>query len=368
MGEPYVAGLIQAHVTSALDQTQVQENLKHHLELIDRFVPGLEAAYSSTNIGPPVKLLCLSECFLAGFGLGEADLRYATFEANKNVCIHIPGKEIDALGDECKRFGIYMTGSVWEIDDEWPNHFFHTGFVLNPKGKVILKYRKTAVPSFVENAMGPHGILEKYGKDPKKLFPVAETEIGNLGMTICADIYGPESCRAHALNGAEILIVPWEPYFPDTYAIEMYNLVNRVRAYENHCYLISTNYASSPKYYGPTSFGRSIMVDPHGIVIAQLPGNDETYMGAVIDVETLRQERVRPGFPRLGWLRTELFAEVYRTKSCYPPNTWLDRNTANFEETQQLYIKNVERLIEQKIYARPVEKKEKPNVLTSARS
>ena len=75
--------------------------------------------------------------------------------------------------------------------------------------------------------------LRRYGDDPVKLcqaiFPVAKTEIGNIGTLICAEGSFPEAARGLALNGAEII---WRTQYPEPWMgngiAELYRVGYRV--------------------------------------------------------------------------------------------------------------------------------------------
>mgnify|MGYP001122950709 CR=1 FL=1 len=192
MIEPYLAACIQSEVNS--NEGKIKENLQHHLHLIDKFLPGVEQT-CGLSTGLKCKLLCLTEAFLGGFG----PLRYGAYETNRKLAVKIPGEETDALAEKCKQYNLFLTASVFELDDEYPKHFFHTGFIIDDKGKIILKYRKASIPSDKEVSTGPHAVLDRYGNDPKKIFPVAKTKLGNLGMFICWDGNFPEILGTHSL-------------------------------------------------------------------------------------------------------------------------------------------------------------------------
>ena len=95
---------------------------------------------------------------------------------------------------------------------------FNIAFVIDPQGRVIHKHYKTAFYQREPNT-APSDIwniyLKKYGDDPLRLFqaifPVARTEIGNIGTLICAEGSYPEAARGLAMNGAEII---WRTQYP----------------------------------------------------------------------------------------------------------------------------------------------------------
>jgi predicted amidohydrolase len=116
----------------------------------------------------------------------------------------VPGEETDKLAEKAVELDAYINGVVLEYDPEWGEDLvFNTSFILDPNGKVILKYRKMMPALHFETAASPHDLLEdyykKYGKGKALLevmFPVVETEIGKLGAIICMDGHFPECFRA----------------------------------------------------------------------------------------------------------------------------------------------------------------------------
>jgi Predicted amidohydrolase len=82
------------------------------------------------------------------------------------------------------------------------NVFFNTVAVIDADGSVLGRYRKTHIPD------GP-GYSEKYYFTPGDTgFRVWPTRYGTLGVGICWDQWFPETARAMALLGAELLFYP----------------------------------------------------------------------------------------------------------------------------------------------------------------
>ena len=184
--------------------------------------------------------------------------------------MRIPGEETKALGEKCQQYGFYLAGTAFEKVDEFPNHFFNTGFIISPEGEVILKYRKVnSSNNNLEISTSPVDVQKKYG--PKELFPVVKTPIGNLGMFICYDGWFPEVARCLMINGAEVMLRPMGAAgLPTVLERDWWVWQNRSRAYENLAYVLGANWADSPdSEYGSSSSGNSMIVDYRGNVVAQ---------------------------------------------------------------------------------------------------
>ncbi len=346
--DKFMAVAVQSEVktyyfTGKTPQDQLKENLDHCCSLIDRF-------YMSAWMRGAMKpmLFVFPESFLHGFG----PARTRSFKTNSALAISIPGEETEILGKKCVEYGMYFAGTAFERDAEYPNHFFNTGFIISPEGKVILKYRKiNTTNNDIELSTSPHDIMSRYGNDPTKIFPVVETPIGNLGMFICYDGTVPEVARCLALNGAEILIRPNQWFYGAEYNRDIMTLHNRVRALDNVAYLITTNWARSPQSEFESSCGHAMIVNYEGRIVNEKSDNDESFVQAVIDLRALREYRRTSKHANcIAQLRTEVYAEAYKRKSIWPPNQFLEKNMDNLEEKYKLYDTVIANLVKQGIY------------------
>ena len=119
--------------------------------------------------------------------------------------IEMPGPETDAIAGMAKKWNTYVSASLHERDPEFPDYYFNTAFIMNPKGQIVLKYRKINPWIPLELTTSPHDVIDTY-KAP--LFPVAKTELGNLACMVCYDQFFPEVARQLAFNGAESFSSP----------------------------------------------------------------------------------------------------------------------------------------------------------------
>ena len=172
---------------------------------VRRIARQIRASMWGAALGFPIKLIALPELAITG---APDEIRLLDHEQMMDIVIDIPGEETEALGQICKKHGVYLIGQAKAKDPEiMPDRFFNTCFIISPEGKVIHKHHKTHVGA-VEPSLVPGDVwdiyVEKYGNDPKKLleaiFPVARTEIGNIGTIICAEGFFPESSRALAMK------------------------------------------------------------------------------------------------------------------------------------------------------------------------
>jgi predicted amidohydrolase len=283
---------------------EIPRQVDHMLAMIDRAVLGYAPFF-------PVRLLVFPE-------FGHAAPIYPTVEELLDrLALPIPNEHTQRYYHKARQHGVYIqTGSFLERDDRYPGHVFNTTCLIGPDG-LLTKYRKVHTWIPWEVHASPHDI-RNYQDYP---FPVADSELGKLGVAICYDWLFPEAIRQFALKGAEVLIRvsaymdPWGATPP----MDWWTIVNRCRALENMAYVVAANQGASLENYPPFSWpGGSMIVDYDGRLLAQAdPGPGEKIVVGPIDLEALRAERDRrAGHHMLAHLRMEAYTEYQR--SIYP--------------------------------------------------
>jgi deaminated glutathione amidase len=132
---------------------------------------------------------------------------------------------------------------------------------------------------------------------------VSETAGGvELGLTVCYDLRFPELYRILAIRGARILTVP--SAFTLATTRDHWDVLLRARAIEDQAFVIAANQVGEHAK-GYRSGGRSMIVDPWGVVLAQAP-DSETYICAELDLE--RQAEIRRTLPSLANRRPQAYA------------------------------------------------------------
>jgi predicted amidohydrolase len=119
---------------------------------------------------------------------------------------------------------------------------------------------------------------------------LSETVDGvELGLSICYDLRFPELFRILAVRGARVIVLPSAFTLPTTR--DHWETLLRARAIENQIFVIAANqFGRHPG--GQRSGGRSMIVDPWGVVLAQTPDR-EGYAVAELDLEYQREIRAR---------------------------------------------------------------------------
>ena len=122
-----------------------------------------------------------------------------------------------------------------------------------------------------------------------------------LGLAVCYDLRFPEITRILAVRGARIIALPSAFTLPTTR--EHWEVLVRARAIENQAFMIAANQVGAHPG-GMRSGGRSMIVDPWGVVLAQAPDGEHQIV-AELDLE--RQSEIRAQLPALANRRPEVY-------------------------------------------------------------
>jgi predicted amidohydrolase len=175
----------------------------------------------------------------------------------------------------------------------------NTSIHVGPDGEVRATYRKIHM---FDVEVGGRVYKESEHEAPGEEIVVSETADGTgLGLTICYDLRFPELYRILAVRGAKVIAVP--AAFTLATTREHWEVLLRARAIEDQAFLVAANQVGehAPGY---RSGGRSMIVDPWGVVLAQAP-DKETYVLAELDLE--RQDEIRRSLPSLANRRPEAY-------------------------------------------------------------
>jgi predicted amidohydrolase len=123
-----------------------------------------------------------------------------------------------------------------------------------------------------------------------------------LGLAICYDLRFPELFRILALRGALVVTLP--SAFTRRTTSDHWEILVRARAIENASFMIAANQVG-PHGDDYDSGGRSMVVDPWGVVLAAA---DDVQPGHVIaDLDFERQREVRERLPSLANRREDAY-------------------------------------------------------------
>jgi len=183
-----------------------------------------------------------------------------------------------------------LAGSIAEsVPDS--ERVYNTSVLVGASGAIEAVYRKIHL---FDVDLGSGGVFtESKSIAPGDEVVVADTEIGGIGLSVCYDLRFPELYRAQAERGARWLLVP--SAFARTTGKDHWEVLLRARAIENQCFVLAPAQCGvhSPER---ASHGRSLIVDPWGIVLAQLGDSPGV---AVADCSLAELDRVRASVPAL---------------------------------------------------------------------
>ncbi len=212
----------------------------------------------------------------------------------------IPGPTIDRLADRARRHGVYLhAGSILEIEPGDPR-LYNTTVVIDPDGDLVARYRKIHMFDIVLDGVATY--QESATISPGDDIVTVEVDGVPVGLAICYDVRFPELFRILALRGAEVIVLP--AAFTMTTGKDHWEVLIRARAIENGVFMVApAQMGQHPP--GHWTYGRSLIVDPWGTVLATAP-DAETVVSAVLDRSLLR--RVRRQIPSLSNRQPERYA------------------------------------------------------------
>jgi len=219
-----------------------------------------------------VRLVVLPEMWPTSFPTGDGDLEEAhaaTEAALARVC---------ALS---RTSGLVVCGSAWGRGPDGPTNRLH----VVEAGELRAVYDKVHLFS---PAAEPESFCA--GDDPP---PVVDTCVGRLAGVTCYDLRFPEIVRVAFRGGAELLVVPAQ--WPAPRAAH-WRVLAQGRAVESQAFVVGAN-RTGRAVVGRRRLelefpGNSLIVDPHGTVLAEGRG-EEGLIVAEVDLDLVRRLRVR---------------------------------------------------------------------------
>jgi predicted amidohydrolase len=175
----------------------------------------------------------------------------------------------------------------------------NTSVHIGPDGEVRTSYRKLHMFDVeVDGVLYAESDHEQAGRE---VVVSALTGGTKLGMSICYDLRFPELYRTLSSRGAQVISVP--AAFTLATTRDHWEVLLRARAIENQCFVIAPNQVGAHPP-GHRSGGRSMIVDPWGVVLAIAP-DTETAVVADLDLSLLADVRRR--LPALTHRREDVY-------------------------------------------------------------
>jgi predicted amidohydrolase len=297
--------------TQQLSKEAVVKNIDH----MEKFV---QMGYEQFSYSFPVKLFCFPEYQISGYV--ARSIREA-----RSIAQRVPGEFTDLVAEIAKKYRIYACfGSLSEDHPKFPKTIFDAAPLFDPSGKIQIVYRKTNPWLPDEFWPSPHDFINAGWEEP--FYPVAKTEIGNVGIYICNDGTQPEPARQLAFNGAEILLHPYllmDPYVtpPQDYL----TIEQRAHSWWNLAYGIGANGGWEPFHAPPYPMqGASCITDYQGRILSACPNAAcEAYAFDFFDIPATRAfRRTMMCHNGLANFRKELY-NYHRKEITFPPSVMI---------------------------------------------
>jgi len=210
----------------------------------------------------------------------------------------LDGPSLSAARGWARELSIHLlAGSISERGAEGEKAS-NTSVLIGPDGEDLAVYRK--IHMFDVDAGGVsyrESEHERPGAEPVTA-PLGDL---TLGMTVCYDLRFPELFRILALRGARIIAVP--SAFTLATGRDHWEVLLRARAIEDQVFVVAPNQSGeAPPHH--SSFGRSMIVDPWGVVLATAP-DGEGFVAADLDLSA--QDRIRESLPSLANRQPEAY-------------------------------------------------------------
>jgi N-carbamoylputrescine amidase len=257
--------------------TSLAGNLRHALDLVAK------AAQRGA------KIVCLPELFRSRYFCQTEDHRM--FELSEPI----PGPTVTALASSARQHRITLIGSIFER--RRPGIYHNTAVVLDPRGRLVGKYRKMHIP---DDPL----YYEKFYFTPGDLgFQSFSTPTAHIGTLVCWDQWYPEAARLTALKGAQILFYPtaigWHQAERKQWGRlqhDAWRTIQRSHAIANGCFVAVANRTGAE---GTVDFwGGSFICDPFGQVVAEAGHDKEEIVMAKCDLNQVESTRQHWPFMR----------------------------------------------------------------------
>jgi predicted amidohydrolase len=202
------------------------------------------------------------------------------------------GEFAQFFADAARELGIWVHAGSFHERGPDEEHTFNTSLVFSPQGEPAARYRK--IHLYDVEIAGRVSYQDSRTVAPGDEVVVARVAGEAVGLSICYDLRFPELYRQLAIAGARILVVP--AAFMMHTGRDHWEILLRARAIENQCYVVAAGQIGDHEP-GRTCFGRSMIIDPWGTVLAQAP---DTVGIVTADLDLDRLELIRSELPSLA--------------------------------------------------------------------
>jgi deaminated glutathione amidase len=212
--------------------------------------------------------------------IGNAEVLHAAAEPLDG------GESVEAMAAWARRHGTTLVGGSITERREGREKLSNTSLVFDTEGQAVATYRKIHL---FDVEVGGVVYRESDAEEPGEEPVVVTVEGWGLGLSVCYDVRFPELYRILALEGAELVTVP--AHFTTPTGKDHWHVLLRARAIENQLYVVAAAQVGET-LPGKPAYGRSLVADPWGTVLAQAP-DEETVISAELDRARLQDIRAK---------------------------------------------------------------------------
>lgn len=223
--------------------------------------------------------------------IGDADVLRAAAEP-------VDGSTLRSACGWARELGIWLLAGSIVVRDDGKDKLRNLSVLIGPDGRQHARYAKAHM---FDVDLGAVTYRESDAERPGDDIVLADVDGTTIGMSVCYDLRFPELYRMLALDGARILMVP--AAFTTTTGRDHWEVLLRARAIENGCFVVAPNVIGDHGG-GKSSYGRSMIVDPWGTVLATAPDGPACI---VVDLDLGKVDRVRAAVPSLANRRPDLY-------------------------------------------------------------
>ncbi len=177
---------------------------------------------------------------------------------------------VDAFRGAARRHKVWLIpGSMFEKTED--GRIFNTSTVIGPDGEIVATYRK----------MFPFRPYETEVEAGTEFCIFDVPGVGRFGLSICYDIWFPETTRQLTSQGVEVLL---HPVLTGTTDRDAELAIVRATAAQFQCYVFDVNGLAAG------GVGRSCVVDPSATVLHQSAGQEDMFP-IEVDLDQVRRQR-----------------------------------------------------------------------------
>jgi predicted amidohydrolase len=186
---------------------------------------------------------------------------------------------LDTFCAAARKHKVWLIPGSMFLRDEHSGEIYNTSVVINPEGEIIRRYAK----------MFPFRPYEAGIAAGTEFCVFDVPDVGRFGLSICYDIWFPETTRQLTAQGVEVLL---HPVLTGTTDRDAELSIARATAAQFQCYVFDVN------GLGAGGVGRSCVVDPSAHVLHQSAGQEDMFP-IEIDLNMVRRQR-ETGMKGLG--------------------------------------------------------------------